>query len=47
MQRMAALGATQLLVETDDEPGPAVTAYQAAGFRPSQPIWLFRKDFSN
>lgn len=44
IRRMRALGARQIFVETDDDRGPALALYHAAGFQNLHRIPIFRKD---
>lgn len=44
IRRMQALGARQILVETDNDRGPALALYHAAGFEDQHIIRIFRKD---
>lgn len=46
-RRMAEMGARQVLVETDHEPGPALRLYESEGFRIVRRIDMFRKDYAD
>jgi len=45
LARLAALGAEEVLVETDSFRDPALELYKSMGFRPIRDILVYRKDF--
>ena len=46
LRRLAAHGATDIYVETDNYRDAALALYEAVGFRVAHNVWVFRKDYT-
>ncbi len=46
LHRLYLQGAETVYVQTDDDRGPALALYQAAGFQRQGVIWVYRRDFA-